>query len=140
MIILKELLDKFNIDYNDFPKGILSIKINEDLKHFNNFSKENGELIFTGEYSNIKDAMNFKDSVYLEVKIFLNNFPSNKKLNIIEELLNGKSLNYILKKYGLTESQTEQIVREILGTDVVSVIKQVKDDYTDYKVYDALGK
>ena len=140
MIILKELLDKFNIDYNDFPKGILYIKINNELKNFTNVSKENAELIFTGEYTIIRNEKNLKDSVNLEVKIFLNNFPSNKKLNIIEELLNGKSLNYILKKYGLTESQTEQIVREILGTDVVSVIKQVKDDYTDYKVYDALGK
>ena len=40
----------------------------------------------------------------------------------------------------MTYTQIEQIVRDILGNIVVSVIKQVKDDYTDYKVYDALGK
>lgn len=140
MIILKDLLDKFDVDYSNFPSKILYIKINNELKNFTNVSKENAELIFTGEYTIIRNEKNLKDSVNLEVKIFLNNFPSNKKLNILEELSNGEKLNNVLKKYNITHNQIEQIVREVLGNKVVSVIKQVKDDYTDYKVYDARGK
>ena len=44
MIILKDLLDKFDVDYSNFPRKILYIKINNELKNFTNVSKENGEL------------------------------------------------------------------------------------------------
>lgn len=134
-ILLRDLLDKYEIDYSKFPKGILGIKINGKLEYYTDFTKENQIYVFTGEYPTSWGAI-----AELEVKINLKKVPSRWKLDIVNDVYEADNDNIIQEKYGLTKEELRQIFFEVLGAEVVTVIKHLKDDYTDYKTYNIFGR
>ena len=80
MIILKELLDKYNVDYSNFPEGILGIEFNQELDNFDTFTHEIDDVyIFSGDYlfRRLKDRDVIAE---VEVKVDLRNLPSKKKI------------------------------------------------------------
>lgn len=135
-MILQELLDKFEVDYSKFPKGILNIIVNEDVNNFTNFSQDNEDkIIFSGKYYDGDDSN--KTLVKSTIEIDLTGM-TYEEIGIYEQAVSLQDSNP--KTYGLeTEEELLEILKKGLSKDFVSVIKNVENCYTDFRTYNIFG-
>ena len=137
-IIIKDLLEKYGVNYSNFPKGILNIEINHELDHFTNFSEENEDVyVFTGEYPSIR--RNDKELMELvKIVIDLRDLPSKNKIKMVKEMLDNENVNP--EKYDLPLEQLIKIINEVKGKRVVFYYHNIKGDVCgNYYNYDLFG-
>lgn len=132
MVKLKTLFDKYKIKTEDnFPKPILDIEIDNDVKQFQKGYKHNGSIIFIGEYeqkdTDYKRIFNISIIITLPVDLDytilekLEDYNSNKNKNIWND--NGEAqkglqlLNIDCVKYTISSENipTLSIDYNILG-------------------------
>ena len=132
MVKIKKLLDKFNIKTEDqFPKTILDIEIDNDLKQFKKGYKHNGSIIFTGEYSQ-------KDGKYervFHISMFIT-LPNKLDYEILEKLENFSSSN---NKDIWNDNEEAIKGLELLNTDCVKYYVSSEDIPTLFIDYNILG-
>lgn len=135
-MILQELLDKFEVDYSKFPKGILNIIVNEDINNFTNVNQDNDDkIIFSGKYYDGDDSN--KTLVKSTIEIDLTGM-TYEEIGIYEQAVSLQDSNP--KTYGLeTEEGLLEILKKGLSKDFVSVIKNVENCYTDFRTYNIFG-
>ena len=139
MIILKDLLDKYKIDYTNFPEDILGIEFNQELDNFDTFTHEKKDVyIFSGEY--LFRQLEDRDLIAeVEVKIDLRNLPSKKKINIVKDIFNSTE-DIKPEKYGLSMDEIGMMMHEVNRKKVVFYHKNVKGNtFANYYNYNLFG-
>ena len=139
MIILKDLLDKYNVDYTSFPKGILGIEFNQELDNFDTFTHEiDNVYIFSGDY--LFRQLEDRDLIAeVEVKIDLHNLPSKRKIDIVTDIFSSdEDIN--LEKYGLSIEEIGMMMHEVLVKRPVYYHWNIKGNtFANYFEYNILG-
>lgn len=139
MIILNDLLDKFNVDYANFPEGILGIEFNQELDDIDTFTHEIDDVyIFKGDYvfKQLKDRDLIAE---VEVKVDLRNLPSKKKIMIVEDIFNSSD-EINPEKYGLSIEEICFLEIEVFSKRPVSLYRRVKGNvFANYYEYNILG-
>ena len=135
-IILQELLDKYEVDYSKFPKGLLNISVNEDINNFTNVNQDNEDkIIFSGKYYDSNGSN--KSLVKSTVEIDLTGM-THEEIGIYEQAVNLQDNNP--ETYGLkTEEELLEILEKGLSKDFVAVVKNVENCYTDFRTYNIFG-
>ena len=132
MVKIKKLLDKFNIKTEDhFPKTILDIEIDNDIKEFKKGYKHKGSIIFNGEYTQ-KDGK-YKRVFNIRIIITL---PSELDYEILEKL---ESFNSNSNKNIWNDNEEAMKGLELLNTDCVEYYVSSEDLPTLFIAYNILG-
>lgn len=139
MIILKDLLDKYKIDYTNFPEGILGIEFKQELDNFDTFTHEEENVyIFSGDY--LFRQLEDRDLIAeVEVKIDLHNLPSKRKIDIITDIFSSdEGIN--LEKYGLSVEEIDLIMDDVLNIRPVYYHWNIKGNtFANYFEYNIFG-
>ena len=139
MIILKDLLDKYKIDYTSFPDGILGIEFKQELDNFDTFTHEEENVyIFSGEY--LFRQLEDRDLIAeVEIKIDLHNLPSKKKIDIVKDIFNSTE-DIKPEKYASTIDEIGMMMHEVNRKKVVFYHWNIKGNtFANYYNYNLFG-